>query len=87
MNKNERVGAFVTNRWLVAVLVTMVMAMGGYIFQGLGKSSDAVAAQIDALWKKTSSIEVESASRAARTEAQYAEILRRLERIESRMYR
>jgi hypothetical protein len=78
-NKSEqRLGAFVTNKWLVGTLVMLCMSMGGYIFTGIDRTSDATAATLREL--RTSIIELQIAR--ARTDAQYAEIMRRFDRLD-----
>jgi hypothetical protein len=79
---DQRVGAFVTNKWLVGVLVILVMSMGGYIFRGYDKSNDAQASQIAALDHRLSAVEIDSAATKSRIEVQYADLIRRLDRIE-----
>lgn len=35
--RNEKLGAFVTNKWLIGVLIGIVMSMAGYIFNGIDR--------------------------------------------------
>lgn len=82
----DRLGAFVTNKWLIGVLVLLVMSMGGYIFRGYDKSNDAQASQIAAIGQRVTAVEIESAAQKTRIEVQYADIIRRLDRIENAVY-
>jgi len=79
---DQRFGAFVTNKYVVSVLVALVMTMGGYIFKTSDKTTDAQAAQLQALDRRVNAVEVQG----ARTEAQYGDIIRRLDRIENAVY-
>lgn len=78
LNKEEVMGKFVTNKWLVGTLVALVMSMGGYIFRDVDRSTGAQAAAITELQRRLTATEIEAATHSA----QYREILRRLDRIE-----
>lgn len=91
---NAKVGAFVTNRWLVSALLLLVMGMGGYIFKDIGKTGDAQAASVIALRndliaveRRVSTTESEVAVSKATQIAQYTEILRRFDGLERYIYR
>ena len=83
---DRKVGAFVTNKWLVGMLVTLVMLMGGYIFKGYDKSTDAQASQIQALDHRMNALEIDNAAVKATIALQNAEVIRRLDRIENAIY-
>jgi len=84
--KNEKLGAFVTNKWLVGTLVVFIMSMGGYIFKGIDHGTEVQAAQIAALEKRTQAAELDLAQIRLTQTLQYAEIIRRLDRMESALY-
>jgi hypothetical protein len=75
-------GAFVTNKWMVGTMLALIMSMGGYIFHGIDKGNEVAAAQLQALERRTVTLEIE----LARTDARYNEIIRRLDRIEAALY-
>lgn len=81
-NSNRRLGAFVTNKWLVGVLITLLMAMGSYIFTMKDHSSEAQASQIQELRMKTTELAIQASADRAEARAQNTEIIRRLDRIE-----
>lgn len=83
---NQRLGAFVTNKWLVGTLVLLAMSMGSYIFQGIGRTTDATASQITSLERRMSALEIEVAGANSERRAQYTEIIRRLDRMENQLY-
>lgn len=78
MNRDEKMGAFVTNKWLVGVLVALLMSMGGYIFRDIGREQVSANERVDNLDAQVQLLKIQ----AARNEAQYNEIIRRLDRIE-----
>lgn len=78
----QRLGALITNKWMVGALISVIITLGGYIFQTKDKLSDAQASDIVAIHRSLSEHEVEIADIKATNRAQYNEILRRLERIE-----
>lgn len=83
---NRTVGAFVTNKWLVGVLLLLTMSMGGYIFRGIDKSGDAQASTLVSLERRVALNEIEVAASRATQTAQYSEILRRLDSMERYVY-
>lgn len=85
--KNQKLGAFVTNKWLVGVLVLLLMAMGSQIFRGIDKGTEVQAQQIDALQRKAQALEIDLASQKVTILLQYNEIIRRLDRLEAQLYR
>jgi len=87
MNQDKDVPTYVTNKWLIGMLVALVMTMGGYIFNDIGKGSDAQAAVLSELQRRVNDAEILIAEDNARNAAQYREILRRLERIENSLDR
>lgn len=72
----------VTTKWVVGVLLTTVFGMSGYIFQSKDRMTDAQAAALASLHQQVSDQAVEIATVRSTNQAQYGEILRRLERIE-----
>ena len=83
---DRKVGAFVTNKWLVGLLVSLVMLMGGYIFKGYDKTTDAQASQIQALDHRMTAVEIDHGALKATIVLQNAEVIRRLDRIENAIY-
>jgi hypothetical protein len=84
--KNQKLGAFVTNKWLVGTLMLLIMGMGSYIFKGIDKGTEAQAMQIDVLQSKAQALEIDLASQKVTILLQYTEIIRRLDRMESQLY-
>ena len=82
----QRLGTFVTNKWLVAALLALTMSMGGYVFHGIDKVTDTALSQVSAMERRMTAVEVDIAAAQAERRAQYAEILRRLDRIENALY-
>lgn len=82
---DQKLGAFVTNKWLVGALVMLVMSMGGYIFKGIDKGADVQAATIATLQSDTAKHEVEIATMKAVLQLNYNEVIRRLDNIERRL--
>lgn len=79
-DRDRKMVSFVTNKWLVGLLVSLVITMGGYIFTNMDKSRDTDLARAYAMEHRVNKLEVDMAT----INAQYAEILRRLDRIEYR---
>lgn len=75
-------GRFVTNKYLVTLLLALVMSMGGYIFKGNDKINDAQASTIVDLQRRMTANEIADAANHATQTSRYEEILRRLSRIE-----
>lgn len=85
-SSNQKLGAFVTNKWLVGTLILLTMSMGGYIFKGIDRGTEAQAQQIDLLQRKTQALEIDLASQKVTLLLQYNEIIRRLDRLENQLY-
>ena len=83
---NQKLGAFVTNKWLVGALVGLSISMGGYIFRGIDRDTGVQAQQIDVLQRRSQSMEIDLASQKVTLLLQYNEIIRRLDRLESQLY-
>lgn len=79
-------GVFVTNKWVIGLLVALLMSAGGYVFRGFDRSNDAIAAQIYNLEQRVRSLEIETKSQSVTVDLQYKEIIRRLDRIERGMH-
>lgn len=93
-DSDTKLGAFVTNKWLVSAMLLLIMGMGGYIFRGIDKSGDAQASTIASvrsdlvvMERRLATAEIELATSRATQTAQYAEILRRLDGIDRYIYR
>lgn len=84
---NGDIKPFVTNKWLVGVLVALVISMGGYIFTNMDRTHDWDAARADATERRVNKIEIEMSGMAAEHRAQYNEILRRLDAIDRNIWR
>lgn len=83
---NQSVGTFVTNKWLVGVMLLLIMSMGGYIFHGYDKNGDAQASTIQSQNSRITTLEIDVAAQKATQTAQYTEIIRRLDRMETYLY-
>lgn len=77
----------VTNKWLVGILVSLVISMGGYIFNNLDRTRDFDLGRADATERRVNALEIQMAGVQAEIRAQFAEILRRLDRMERRQHR
>lgn len=84
-NGNGRI--FITNKWLVGVLVALIISMGGYIFTNMDRSHDVDTARADATERRVNKLEIDQAAMAAESRAQYNEILRRLDAIDRNIWR
>lgn len=84
---DQRLGAFVTNKWLVGLLVGLVMSMGGYIFKGIDKGSEAQAVTISELQKMVAGHDISLATITATLRLNHEDIIRRLSAIEVRLER
>jgi hypothetical protein len=82
LKSDQRIGAFVTNKWLIGLLVALVMSMGGYIFKGIDKGNDVQASEIAALKEASAKHDVEIATIQTTIALNYGEFVRRLEKIE-----
>jgi len=82
LKSEQRLGAFVTNKWLIGLLVALVMSMGGYIFKGIDKGNDVQASEIAALKDASAKHDVEIATIQTTIALNYGEFVRRLEKIE-----
>jgi predicted HTH transcriptional regulator len=80
---NGTVDKYVTNKWLIATLVALIMTMGGYIYQGVGRSGEVAARQFDSLDNKMRNLEIDMASEKVMLRLQYGEIIRRLDKLEA----
>lgn len=88
MNEPQKQPApYVTNKWLVGVLVALVISMGSYIFRGIDKGNDVQAEQIAALQKHIEAHDVDIATIQTTISLNYGEIIRRLEKIEQQTER
>jgi len=87
MDNNDKVEKFVTNKWLVSLLIALMISMGGYIFSGIDRTSDSHIFRIEGSERRLSALEISVAAAQAERQAQYAEILRRLDRLENLLYR
>jgi hypothetical protein len=85
-NDNRMIGAFVTNKWLVGAMLMVIMSMGGYIFRGIDKSGDAQATTLTSVTNRVVVLETDVAVSKATQTAQYLEIIRRLDRMETYLY-
>lgn len=86
LSNSDRVGQFVTNKYLVTVLLMLVMSMGAYIFNQRDRGGEAYASEITRVKDRVSVLEIEMASRGGRTDAQFAEIMRRMDAWERYIY-
>jgi hypothetical protein len=67
---------------IIGALITITIGLGGYIFQSKDKTAEAQGTAISTLQTKVAETDTKVESLEASSRAQYAEILRRLERIE-----
>ena len=79
---NRRTGAFVTNKWLVGVLVGLIISLTGYIFSQKDSNQEAQAKTLSTVVADVSNVRADVEAIKARENERNAEILRRLDRME-----
>jgi hypothetical protein len=84
---DQRLGAFVTNKWLVGVLIGLVMSMGGYIFRGMDKGNEAQAVSITELQRVVAGHDISLATIMATIRLNHEDVVRRLSTIETKLER